>query len=114
MIGSFRRLLANRCVAALPVRLGLLLGAAALLLAGPNAARAQITTQILIGDSVSEIGNRYGDVDEAIKRFTNHDVLAARQFLDSAKKKDPSLPPVDLMLAKMYFLAGNVQGGRIS
>ncbi len=73
-----------------------------------------MTTQILIGDSVSEIGNRYGDVDEAIKRFTNHDVLAAKQFLESAKKKDPSLPPVDLMLAKMYFLAGNPQSGRIS
>jgi tetratricopeptide (TPR) repeat protein len=94
--------------------MGLLLGAAALSITATNIARGQITTQTLIGDSVSEIGNRYGDVDEAIKRFTNHDVLAARQFLESAKKKDPALPPVDLMLAKMYFLAGNAQPGRIS
>jgi tetratricopeptide (TPR) repeat protein len=114
MIDSFCRLSAARFVAAVPFRVGLLLGAAALSLAGSNIVRAQITTQILIGDSVSEIGNRYGDVDEAIKRFTNHDVLAARQFLESAKKKDPTLPPIDLMLAKMYFLAGNAQSGRIS
>ena len=51
--------------------------------------------------------SRYGDVDEAIKRFINRDVLAARQFLETAKKKDPNLPPVDLLLAKMYFLTGN-------
>jgi tetratricopeptide (TPR) repeat protein len=44
----------------------------------------------------------------------NRDVLAARQFLESAKKKDPNLPPVDLLLAKMYFLGGNVAAGRVS
>ena len=69
---------------------------------------------MLIGDSVSEIGNRYGDVDEAIKRFMNRDVLAARQFLEAAKKKDASLPPVDLLLAKMYFLTDNAAAGRAS
>src|SRR4029079_16137015 len=40
--------------------------------------------------------------------------LAARQFLEAAKKKDPALPPDDLLLAKMYFLGGNAQAGRIS
>ncbi|HEX3598625.1 MAG TPA: tetratricopeptide repeat protein [Lacipirellulaceae bacterium] len=79
-----------------------------------SAPSSVLTTQMLIGDSVSEIGNRYSDVDEAIKRFSNRDILAARQFLESAKKKDPNLPPVDLLLAKMYFLAGNAQSGRIS
>ena len=53
-----------------------------------NSAQAQITTQMLIGDAVSEIGTRYADVDEAIKRFANRDVLGARQFLESAKRKD--------------------------
>jgi Tfp pilus assembly protein PilF len=77
-------------------------------------ASAQITSQMLIGDSVSEIGNRYADVDEAIKRFANRDFLGARQFLDSAKRKDPSLPPTDLTLAKMYFLANNAAAGRAS
>src|SRR5262245_65076962 len=68
---------------------------------------AQMTKDMLIGDSVSEMGTKYADVDEAIKRFMNRDVLAARQFLESAKKKDPNLPPVDLILAKMYFLTNN-------
>jgi tetratricopeptide (TPR) repeat protein len=74
---------------------------------------AQVTTKDLIGDAVSEIGNKYGDIDEAIKRFGNRDALGARQFLESAKRKDPSLPPIDLMLAKMYFLS-NATGGRAS
>ena len=34
--------------------------------------------------------------------------------LEAAKKKSPDLPPVDLLLAKMYFLAGNANAGRIS
>ena len=114
MIDSYCRLSTGRAITGFWGRSALLLGAAAVLLVNASTARAQMTTQILIGDSVSEIGNRYGDVDEAIKRFTNHDVLAAKQFLEAAKKKDPSLPPVDLMLAKMYFLAGNPQSGRIS
>ena len=40
--------------------------------------------------------------------------MAARQFLEAAKKKDPNLPPVDLLLAKMYFLTDNATGGRVS
>ncbi len=82
----------------------------------PGSARAQtITTQMLIGDAVSpDALAQYTDVDEAIKRFINRDVLAARTFLDTAKKKDPNLPPVDLMLAKMYFLGGNAVAGRAS
>jgi predicted Zn-dependent protease len=114
MIDSYCRLSSGRAITGFWRRSALLFGAAAVLVANGTTARAQMTTQTLIGDAVSEIGNRYGDVDEAIKRFTNHDVLAAKQFLEAAKKKDPSLPPVDLMLAKMYFLAGNPQSGRIS
>lgn len=79
-----------------------------------NSATAQITTQILIGDAVSEVGTRYTEVDEAIKRFNNRDFLGARQFLDSAKRKDPKLPPTELSLAKMFFLANNAAAGRAS
>ncbi len=80
-----------------------------------RATHAQITTKALIEDSVSPDSiAKYTEIDEAIKRFSNRDVLAARQFLDAAKKKDAKLPPVDLLLAKLYFLAGNAQAGRIS
>jgi tetratricopeptide (TPR) repeat protein len=82
--------------------------------AQPAGGQQQLTTQMLIGDAVSEIGTRYGDVDEAIKRFLNRDVLGARTFLESAKRKDPSLPPVDLTMAKMFFLTGNIPAGRAS
>jgi Tfp pilus assembly protein PilF len=80
----------------------------------PSRAWAQITTQMLIGDAVSEVGTRYSEVDEAIKRFANRDFLGARQFLESAKRKDPALPPTDLTLAKMYFFANNAAAGRAS
>jgi tetratricopeptide (TPR) repeat protein len=83
-------------------------------LLGAERAAAQMTKENLIGDAVSELGNRYSDVDEAIKRFTNRDVLGARTFLESAKRKDPALPPPDLLLAKMYFMAGNAAAGRAS
>ena len=102
-IGFVRRLL-----------LTLIAIAAACMALAANTALAQITSQMLIGDAVSEIGNRYADIDEAIKRFANRDFLGARQFLESAKRKDPSLPPTDLTLAKMYFLANNAAAGRAS
>jgi len=81
--------------------------------AGTSRAQSTITTQMLIGDAVNaEDLPKYTDVDEAIKRFLNRDVLAARTFLDTAKKKNAALPPVDLLMAKLYFLAGNAGMGR--
>lgn len=84
--------------AAFAVGVSLLFGAASL---------AQITTEVLIGDAVSNPGARYSDVDEAIKRFNNRDPLGAQQFLEAALRKNPNLPPVDLLLAKMYILSGD-------
>lgn len=70
-------------------------------------AAAQITTKVLIGDAVSDPEGKYPDVDEAIKRFTNRDPLGAQQFLEAALRKNPNLPPVDLLLAKMYIMSGD-------
>ncbi len=76
-------------------------------------AAAQVTTQMLIGDAVSEqVGTRYPDVDKAIQRFTNRDFLGARLLLEDAKRKDATLPPTDLTLAKLYFLSGDEAAGR--
>ncbi len=75
-------------------------------------AQAQITTEALIGDSVSDIGTRYSDVDEAVQRFNNRDVIGARQFLEAARAKDPKLPPVEMMMARMYLMTGNLGPGR--
>lgn len=74
----------------------------------PQVASAQITPTSLIGDSVSAPDSpRYSDVAEAIKRFQNRDLLGAKQFLETALRKDPKLPPVSVMLAKMHLITGN-------
>jgi tetratricopeptide (TPR) repeat protein len=114
MLANWRGVDARRILDPRRRRVALICLAAMLGLVAADRASAQMTKEMLIGDAVSEIGGRYGDVDEAIKRFANRDVLGARTFLDSAKRKDASLPPPDLILAKMYFLAGNAAAGRAS
>ncbi len=67
----------------------------------------------LIGDAVSEADSpKYGDVGEAIKRFNNRDQLGAQQFLEAARRKDEKLPPVGLLIAKMYLLSGQGPAAR--
>lgn len=84
-------------------------------LAAANSAPAQLlTAEMLIGDAVSEVGNRFPEVDEAIKRFLNRDVLGAREFLESARRKNATLPPTDVTMAKLYILSGDVAAGRAS
>jgi tetratricopeptide (TPR) repeat protein len=95
-------------------RFGAPIVAIAVLLIAGRFASAQMTTDQLIGDSVSDAATKYSDVDEAIKRFNNRDVLGARQFLEAASRKNNSLPPVDLTLAKMFFLSGNAAAGQAS
>jgi len=101
---SYARLL-RRFALAVPI---------ALAFAGGQVALGQLTTEVLIGDSVSDLGPRYSDIDEAIKRFANRDVLGARQFLEAALRKNPNLPPVDLLLAKMSFLTGDAASGLVA
>ncbi|MEN1681592.1 MAG: tetratricopeptide repeat protein [Planctomycetota bacterium] len=71
-------------------------------------AQAQLTAKSLIGDSVSNPEDpRYADVAEAIRRFENRDVLSAEKFLEDVKEKNKKLPPVGVMMAKMYAATGN-------
>jgi predicted Zn-dependent protease len=76
------------------------------------AAQSGLTAEVLIGDAVADLGPKYSDVDDAIKKFNYRDVIGARAHLEEAKRKDPTLPPTDLTLAKMYFLTGNAAAGR--
>ncbi|QDU88313.1 lipoprotein NlpI [Pirellulimonas nuda] len=81
---------------------------AALTLAGATVASAQVTPTSVIGDSVSDPdSSRYSDISEAIKRYTNRDVPGAEVFLETARRKDPRLPPVGVMLAKLHLLTNN-------
>lgn len=75
-------------------------------------AHAQLTAEQLVGNAVSGDTSRYTNITEAIKRFSNRDILAARQFLERALENDPKLPPVDLLLAKMYIMSNQTAAGR--
>jgi tetratricopeptide (TPR) repeat protein len=105
--------LAARSIARLQFALLLALSAS-LALSVSHRVRAQITTDQLIGDAVSESPAKNADIDEAIKRFNNRDILGARQFLEAAAHKNNSLPPIDLTLAKMFFVSGNAAAGEAS
>ncbi|HYO26590.1 MAG TPA: tetratricopeptide repeat protein, partial [Lacipirellulaceae bacterium] len=71
-----------------------------------------LTVETLIGDAVSLSNQQYPEVESAIKRFINGDVVGAREFLEVAKKKYPKLPPTDLTLAKMQVIVRNGQAAR--
>lgn len=78
-------------------------------------ASAQITTEVLIGDAVSEPSDaRYKDVTEAIKFFSNNDPMNATTFLDLARQKNKGLPPTQVLMAKLYYLSGNAAAGQAS
>ncbi len=93
---------------------GVVLAAAVVAAGWPATSQAQqqLTTELLIGDSVADPGNKYPEVDTAIKYFGNGDVLGARTLLEEAKKKSPALPPSDLLLAKMYLITSQIAAGR--
>jgi Tfp pilus assembly protein PilF len=92
---------------------GAVLAASIVFAIWPGAGRAQtLTTEVLIGDAVADLGPKYSDVDEAIKRFNNGDAYSARALLEVARKKSPSLPPTDVTLAKMFLLSRNAAAGR--
>jgi tetratricopeptide (TPR) repeat protein len=70
------------------------------------------TVKNLIGDAVSLSNQTYPEVESAIQRFKNSDVVGAREYLEQAKQKYPKLPPVDLLLAKLMVFSRNGEQGR--
>ena len=70
----------------------------------------ELTTERLIGKAVSDIGPRYNDIDQAIQRFRYQDIAGARRFLELALEANPQLPPVDVLLAKMFISSRNSAG----
>jgi predicted Zn-dependent protease len=70
--------------------------------AGADKQQDSLTVENLIGDAVSLSNQEYPEVDKAIQRFRNGDLAGARDYLTMAKQKYPKLPPVDLLLAKMF------------
>lgn len=71
-----------------------------------NQAKAQLTAKVLLNKSISDpTDEKYPDVVDAIKYFTNRDAKAALNSLKAAKAADPKLPPADMMLAEMWRMA---------
>jgi tetratricopeptide (TPR) repeat protein len=71
------------------------------------------TVKNLIGDAVSLSNQEYPEVESAIQRFKNSDLVGAREYLEQAKQKYPKLPPVDLLLAKLMVFNRNGDQGRV-
>ena len=72
----------------------------------------QLTKENLIGNAVSFSNNDYAEIDKAIQRFRNGDGQGAMEFLKTAKEKYPSLPPAELIYAKMHFAIRNANAAR--
>ncbi|BBO33999.1 tetratricopeptide repeat protein [Lacipirellula parvula] len=87
-------------------------GAPAAAPGGVAAPQDPFTVENLIGDSVSLSNQSYPEIDSALQRFKNGDVKGAKEYLELAKQKYPKLPPVDLMLAKLFVFARNGEQAR--
>ena len=78
-----------------------------------STAAAPLTVEALIGQAVSDSGGpQYQDVADAIVRFQNGDVAAARDLLKRARKKNNKLPPAEVLLARMWLAAGQLNNAR--
>jgi Tfp pilus assembly protein PilF len=80
---------------------------------GPTQPAADpFTLENLIGDSVSLSNQQYPEVTKALERFKNSDPEGAREYLVQAKLKYPKLPPVDLLMAKLWVYGRNGEQAR--
>src|SRR5215813_6071981 len=63
-----------------------------------------LTADYLIGDAVSDANSsQYKDVTDAITRFANNDPNGARDLLTTARQANPKLPPVELMMGRLWL-----------
>lgn len=77
--------------------------------------QSAVTPELLIGDAVGNPDDpKYEEVALAITRYANNDALSAKSLLEAAKRKDDKLPPVDMMMAKLYLLSNNTASYLIS
>lgn len=116
MVSSKANIVSFRAAVVLAALVALLVVSSAGPLHAQQNALKQLTKKNLIGNSVSFSNSDYSEIDKAIQRFRNGDTESALEFLKSAKAKYPKLPPVEVILAKMYFAVRNanaIKAGRI-
>ncbi len=82
----------------------------------PAATAQKSLTEVLIGNAVSKNtadSPQYQDVTDAIIRFRNGDLENARKLLTTARQKSQNkLPPVEVMVAKLFALSNQAAPAR--
>jgi tetratricopeptide (TPR) repeat protein len=73
---------------------------------------AQVDAKTLLGKSVQDVGPEYDEIDRAIERFTQRDIAGARTLLDQATSRHRELPPAEILLGKLFYLANQAAAGR--
>lgn len=77
-----------------------------------SAQAPRFTAKELLADSVSDVGPKHAQVDDAITKFSLGDLNGALQHLKNAKIQAPEIPPPELLMAKLCFVGANPQLGR--
>ncbi len=72
----------------------------------------RFTAKELLADSVSDVGPKHTQVDDAITKFSLGDLNGAYQHFKNAKVQAAEIPPPELLMAKLCFLGVNPQLGR--
>ncbi len=78
------------------------------------AAPPSLTPAQLVGGAVaeSELASGYENLQMAIELFTSGDILGAQDALVRAAKEHSNLPPVEIMMARLYGASGNSAAAR--
>ena len=74
-------------------------------------AHAQISAQTLVGKAVSDDA-QYGDINNAIGRFRDRDIVGCRALLERARSNNPKLPPPGVMMAVLWLGVNQLQPAR--
>jgi tetratricopeptide (TPR) repeat protein len=80
---------------------------------GTSSTTNPFTAEWLVGNAVSDANSpQYKDVSEAITRFRNNDVSGARDLLIRARQNNPKLPPVEVMMGRLWAAANQLNSAR--
>ena len=78
---------------------------------GATVARADLKLSDLVGSAVTAVGPYIQDVNDAISAFAAGDQQTALARLQNAKKVTPALAPAEVMMAQLFFDAGQPAAG---
>jgi tetratricopeptide (TPR) repeat protein len=85
--------------------------ALSIIVVGAAFARAELKVADLLGSAVSGVGPYMQDVTDAIAAFSAGDHETALARLQNAKKVTPALAPAEVMMAQLFFDAGQSAAG---